>query len=374
MSAGTSAPLSVRLWGSSRDACGTNRTDAELLAAHVAGDRYAFEELFYRHHRQLYRLALLTSRDPEDAADALQDAMLAAHRPRPAFRHDSAVSSWLYRIVVNACLDRLRRNKTHPTTALLDDGHLAPGDRRPDPRVDTAIVVERALMRLPVEQRAAVVAVDMQGYSVAETARMLGVPEGTVKSRCSRARSKLAESLDYFAAAVTADRAAGTATVKSRPTLHDGDWLAQRRRPAGAAMDGGAGRRTRPSARSTVSARAGRARVRRASAPEVPAAVTRGSPRRCGRPPAHAVPPGLRRMQLAGLIVGLGAAVLAVVLGVMTLTRDPADAVRPARRRNHHRAAAATAAIPLSDRGSAAYCPTARTRASGRSRSGAHRA
>ncbi len=59
-------------------------------------------------------------------------------------------------------------------------------------------MVERALMRLPVEQRAAVVAVDMQGFSVAETARLLGVAEGTVKSRCSRARAKLAETLDYF--------------------------------------------------------------------------------------------------------------------------------------------------------------------------------
>jgi RNA polymerase sigma-70 factor (ECF subfamily) len=172
------------------------RTDAELLAAHVAGEPYAFEELFRRHHRQLYRLAQLTSRNPDDAADAMQDAMLSAHRTAPAFRHDAAVSSWLYRIVVNACLDRLRRNKTRPTTTLLDDTHHA-GD--PMPHVDTAIVVERALMRLPVEQRAAVVAVDMQGYSVVETARMLGVAEGTVKSRCSRARRKLAETLDYFA-------------------------------------------------------------------------------------------------------------------------------------------------------------------------------
>ena len=177
---------------------GNRRTDAELLAAHVAGDRYAFEELFHRHHRQLYRLAQLTSRNPDDAADAMQDAMLSAHRTAPAFRHDAAVSSWLYRIVVNACLDRLRRNKSRPTTTLLDDScHV--GD--PMPRVDTAIVVERALMRLPVEQRAAVVAVDMQGYSVVETARMLGVAEGTVKSRCSRARRKLAETLDYFAMA-----------------------------------------------------------------------------------------------------------------------------------------------------------------------------
>ncbi len=177
-----------------------DRSDGELLAAHVAGDRYAFEELFHRHHRQLYRLAQISSRTPEDAADALQDAMLSAHRSAPRFRHDASVSSWLYRIVVNACLDRLRRNKSHLTTALEDDAYHV-GD--PTPRVDTALVVERALMRLPVEQRAAVVAVDMQGFSVAETARLLGVAEGTVKSRCSRARAKLAETLDYFAPVAT---------------------------------------------------------------------------------------------------------------------------------------------------------------------------
>jgi RNA polymerase sigma-70 factor (ECF subfamily) len=183
------------------------------LAAHVAGDRYAFEELFYRHHRQLYRLAQISSRSPEDAADALQDAMLKAHRSAPAFRHDSAVSSWLYRIVVNACFDRLRRHQKQPTTTL-EDAACHVGD--PTPRLETAIVVERALMRLPVEQRAAVVAVDMQGYSVAETARMLGIAEGTVKSRCSRARAKLAEALEYFnagAAAAEAGNRDGGATV-----------------------------------------------------------------------------------------------------------------------------------------------------------------
>lgn len=176
-------------------------SDAELLSAHVRGDRYAFEELFHRHHRQLYRLAKLTSRDPDDAADALQDAMLAAHRAAHRFRHDSTVSSWLYRIVVNACLDRLRRNKVHSCDEL--DELSVP---LPDPtsRVDTAIVVERALLGLPVDQRAAIVAVDMQGYSVAETARMLGVPEGTVKSRCSRARTKLAYALNGLAAGAAA--------------------------------------------------------------------------------------------------------------------------------------------------------------------------
>jgi len=172
---------------------GGHRSDAELLAAHVTGDRYAFEELFYRHHRQLYRLALMTSRDPDDAADALQDAMLAAHRTAHSFRHDAAVSSWLYRIVVNACLDRLRRNKNRAAGELFADACPLPD---PTARVDNMLVIERELMRLPVAQRAAVVAVDMQGYSVAETARMLGVPEGTVKSRCARARAKLARALD----------------------------------------------------------------------------------------------------------------------------------------------------------------------------------
>ncbi len=170
------------------------RSDAELLAAHVAGDRYAFTELFRRHQRQLHRLARLTTRSFEDAEDALQDAMLSAHRGAGSFRHDAAVGSWLHRIVVNACLDRLRRAKARPTIPLEDVYPVA--DRTA--HVETAVVVQRALMRLPLEQRAAVVAVDMQGYSVADTARLLGVAEGTIKSRCARARVRLAELLGYL--------------------------------------------------------------------------------------------------------------------------------------------------------------------------------
>ncbi|HWF68703.1 MAG TPA: RNA polymerase sigma factor SigM [Mycobacterium sp.] len=180
-------------------------SDSELLAAHVAGDRYAFEELFYRHHRQLHRVARLTSRSPEDAEDALQEAMASAHRSAGSFRHDAAVSSWLHRIVVNACLDRLRRNKTHLTTVLDDVYPVA--DRTA--QVETAIAVHRALLRLPVEQRAAVVAVDMHGYSVADTAAMLGVAEGTVKSRCARARARLAAILGYLETDAAPNRPAG---------------------------------------------------------------------------------------------------------------------------------------------------------------------
>ena len=147
----------------------------------------------------------MTSRSAEDAEDALQDAMISAHRGAGSFRHDAAVSSWLHRIVVNACLDRLRRNKSHLTIALDDVYPVADQTTQ----VETAIAVHRALMRLPVEQRAAVVAVDMHGYSVADTAGMLGVAEGTVKSRCARARARLAAILDYLESDTAPNRPAG---------------------------------------------------------------------------------------------------------------------------------------------------------------------
>lgn len=192
---------------------GPRRDDAELLAAHVAGDRHAFAELFLRHHRRLYRLARLASLSHEDADDALQEAMLSAHRGADSFRHHAAVGSWLHRIVLNACLDRLRRTKAQPAVPLRDDYPVT--DRTA--QVDTAIVVQRALMRLPVEQRAAVVAVDMHGYSIAETAALLGVAEGTVKSRCARARARLVCLLGYLDADA---RSGAPRTVR----VHDGHW------------------------------------------------------------------------------------------------------------------------------------------------------
>lgn len=165
-----------------------DRSDAELLAAHVAGDRYAFGELYGRHQRRLRRLARLTTGCPEDAEDALQEAMLSAHRGAGSFRHNAAVGSWLHRIVVNACLDRLRRSRVHHTEPLAE--HPAVSDRTAE--VETALEVHAALRRLPAEQRAAVVTVDMHGYSVADAARALGVAPGTVKSRCARGRARLA--------------------------------------------------------------------------------------------------------------------------------------------------------------------------------------
>lgn len=176
----------------------SGRSDAELLTAHAAGDRYAFAELFGRHHSRLYRLARRATPTAEDADDVLQEAMLSAHRGAARFRQDAAVSSWLHRIVLNACRDRLRRNASRPTEPLTDEGCPA-ADRTVS--IETTVMVRQALLRLPAEQRAAVLAVDMHGYSVADAAEILDVAEGTVKSRCSRARARLAILLGHLAPA-----------------------------------------------------------------------------------------------------------------------------------------------------------------------------
>lgn len=174
-------------------------SDIELLSAHVAGDPHAFARLFHRHQNHLWHVAKRTSYSPEDAADALQDAMLSAHRTASSFRRDAAVRSWLHTIVVNACLDRIRRAKARPTQPLSPDEDAHPPARRDEAAaVETRMMIQQALHRLPDEQRLAVVTVDIEGHPVAEAARILGVPPGTVKSRCARGRTKLAELLEYF--------------------------------------------------------------------------------------------------------------------------------------------------------------------------------
>jgi RNA polymerase sigma-70 factor (ECF subfamily) len=169
-------------------------SDTELLRRHVAGDRDAFGELFRRHRDRLWAVALRTVCDPEEAADALQDAMVSAFRRAGDFRGDSAVTTWLHRIVVNASLDRLRRRAARPAVAGGDEEALealAPHDADPARATDTRLDVEAALRILPPQQRAALVLVDMLGYSVDAAAAILEVSPGTVKSRCARARARL---------------------------------------------------------------------------------------------------------------------------------------------------------------------------------------
>ncbi|WP_394432366.1 RNA polymerase sigma factor SigM [Streptomyces sp. SGAir0957] len=172
-------------------------SDKDLLSRHVAGDPDAFAEIVRRHRDRLWAVALRTLGDREEAADAVQDALVSAYRAAHTFRGQSAVTTWLHRITVNACLDRARKMASRKTSPVDDAERL---DQILEPHESAAAPAERndlhrelltALRSLPADQRAALVLVDMQGYPVAEAARILDVPVGTVKSRCARGRARL---------------------------------------------------------------------------------------------------------------------------------------------------------------------------------------
>ena len=181
-------------------------SDAQLLERHLSGDPDAFGLLFLRHRDRLWAVALRTLCDPEEAADALQEAMISAFRRAADFRGDAAVTTWLHRIVVNASLDRLRRRAAHAASSVGDEGTLdllaaqgpAPATVDPASRRDTRLDVEAALRLIPPEQRAALVLVDMLGYPVADAAAVLEISVGTVKSRCARGRARLLPHLEHL--------------------------------------------------------------------------------------------------------------------------------------------------------------------------------
>lgn len=176
------------------------RSDEVLLAAHVDGDPLAFGVLVERHRDRLWAVALRTTGDPEEAADALQDALISAFRRAGSFRGDAQVTTWLHRVVVNACLDRLRRRTVRLVAPLPEDDAASAleDDRDEIARREDQIEIARALAELPDAQREAILLVDVEGLSVDEAAAALAVPAGTVKSRCSRGRAKLAKRLAFL--------------------------------------------------------------------------------------------------------------------------------------------------------------------------------
>lgn len=181
-----------------------DRSDETLLREHVAGDPDAFSELVRRHRDRLWAVALRTTGDTEDAADALQDALISAYRRAAGFRGDAQVTTWLHRIVVNACLDRLRSRRAKAADPLPEDEDRMGELSVPSSADDAAVTSERradvlaALRRLNEDQRAALVLVDMEGYSVEEAADILGCAPGTIKSRCSRGRARLVPLLTSY--------------------------------------------------------------------------------------------------------------------------------------------------------------------------------
>ncbi|ALG87088.1 RNA polymerase sigma factor SigM [Gordonia phthalatica] len=174
-------------------------SDADLLRTYISGDQSAFRQLYERHRDHLWAVAVRTTGDLDDAADAIQDAWMAIHRTATSYRADASVSSWMHKIVVNSCLDRLRRIRTRETLPLVEHESTVLADETDHTvEVDVSLSIGHALDVLPSDQREAVILVDYFDYSITDAASILGIAVGTVKSRCHRGRKKLAMVLEYL--------------------------------------------------------------------------------------------------------------------------------------------------------------------------------
>ena len=166
--------------------------EAALVARVRAGDRTAFGVLAERYARVARRVARAVLGDPDDADDAAQDALLSALVKLDQYDPRRPFGPWLLRIVANAATDRRRRRKVRRAESL--DPALVAGGTRPDAAAEQRALAERlrgALAELSERRRLAVVLFDVEGYSHAEIARILGIPEGTVRSEVFHARRRL---------------------------------------------------------------------------------------------------------------------------------------------------------------------------------------
>ena len=162
-------------------------------------DRDDFAAIVRRHDHRLRGLAYkLLAGDRHRMDDALQEAYLRAYRALPGFRVEADLGTWLYRIVYNACIDELRRDRRRPRPIDLQEaGWDQPSAAStPDEIASAADATIRALRALPDEQRVALVLVDGEGFDNVAAARILGVPPGTVGSRLSRARATVRRLLE----------------------------------------------------------------------------------------------------------------------------------------------------------------------------------
>jgi len=165
----------------------------DLVARCQAGDVDAFAELYARYSSRIFTLATRMSGSPQTGEDLLQEIFLQAYRKIGSFKGDAAVSTWLYRLALNHCLDFVRSRQAKmdkATDALEADGRAAIAAPRRESPVDR-IDLERAMQQLPAGCREVFVLHDVEGYEHKEIAAMLGIAEGTSKSQVFKARMKL---------------------------------------------------------------------------------------------------------------------------------------------------------------------------------------
>ena len=185
-------------------------TDLDLVQRHRYGDTEAFDEIYHRYGAMIYNLAFRLSGDLDLAADLTQEVFLRAFRHLERFRGRSSLKTWLYRVGLNHCRSRLSRRRwffvpvaeEEPTEGL----QLVDQRRGPEERAmagERGRILRRALAKLPLQFREAIVLCDLEGLSYEEIAAVLGIRMGTVRSRIARARGKLKVLLETMSLEVT---------------------------------------------------------------------------------------------------------------------------------------------------------------------------
>lgn len=172
--------------------------ERELIARLQKRDEAAFEELIRQYEKKVYTLCFRMCGNSEDAEEAAQDAFLALWRGIDRFRQESSLSTWIYRLAMNACIDTLRRRKKQSGSVSLDDEELFVDavDTSPQPQEtvehrETQKLLQEGLSALPEEYRKVLILREIEGLSYTEIAESASIELGTVKSRISRGRSLL---------------------------------------------------------------------------------------------------------------------------------------------------------------------------------------
>lgn len=179
------------------------KSDELLIKRCQKGDIDAFEELISKYQKTAYNIALKTLKNPEDAMDASQEALIKVYKSMKTFKSDSKFSTWLYRIVVNTCLDYIKKQSKAKVYSLDKELETNDGEIKREVRdnsltpeeafekKETKKLVRDSIHKLDEKHKAVIVLRDIEGFSYDEIADIIECNIGTVKSRIKRAREKL---------------------------------------------------------------------------------------------------------------------------------------------------------------------------------------
>lgn len=171
------------------------RPDTHWAELAQRGDRAAFGELVRRHQDRIYRHLVRLTGSREEALELAQETFIRAWQALPGWRPQAQLRTWLFRIASNAAMDLLRRRKLVEFRELDAQFDAVSGEAGPEARLESRQSIaelEKALARIPPDQREAVLLREVEGLSYAEIGAVTGANEGTVKSRLARARGALA--------------------------------------------------------------------------------------------------------------------------------------------------------------------------------------